>query len=43
MRSAAHDFCGHKAIVREDVSTADVLKVAEAFERWIVKGGDQSA
>jgi len=32
---AAATFCGGKAL-NTDVKTADVLKVAEAFERWIL-------
>lgn len=36
---AAATFCGGKALNTE-VSTADLLKVAEALERWVVKGGE---
>jgi hypothetical protein len=32
---AAATFCGHYATVHEDVKSTDVLKVAEAFERWV--------
>jgi hypothetical protein len=39
---AAADFCGGKAFSTE-VSTADVLKVAEAFERWVTRGGEPIA
>lgn len=34
---AAATFCGHYATVHEDVKSTDVLKVAEAFERWVTK------
>jgi hypothetical protein len=37
---AAATFCGGKALNTE-VSTQDVLKIAEAFERWVLKGGEQ--
>ena len=33
---AAATFCGGKALSTE-VSTADVLKVAAAFERWLLR------
>jgi hypothetical protein len=39
---AAADFCDGKAFSTE-VSTADVLKVAEAFERWVTRGGEPTA
>jgi hypothetical protein len=35
---AAATFAGGKALSME-VSTADVLKVAAAFERWLLEGG----
>ena len=35
---AAATFAGGKALSME-VSTADVLKVAAAFERWLPEGG----
>jgi hypothetical protein len=35
---AAATFAGGKAFSME-VSTADVLKVAVAFERWLLEGG----
>ena len=35
---AAATFAGGKAL-NMDVSTADVLKVAAAFERWLLEGG----
>ncbi len=34
LRSAAI-FVGHYATVHEEVGTADVLSIAEAFERWL--------
>ncbi|MBV9581455.1 MAG: hypothetical protein JO057_22995 [Chloroflexi bacterium] len=37
---AAAVFCGHKATMVENVGTAEVLRVAEAFEAWALKGGD---
>ena len=33
---AAATFCGGKAI-SNDVSSADVLKIAAAFERWLLE------
>lgn len=38
---AAATFCGGKALNTE-VSTQDVLKVATAFERWVMRGGEQA-
>ena len=32
---AAATFCGHCATVHEDVKSAGMLKIAEAFERWV--------
>jgi hypothetical protein len=34
---AAAIFCGHYATMHEDVKSADVLKIAEAFERWVLE------
>jgi hypothetical protein len=39
---AAATFCAGKALNTE-VSTADVLKVATAFEKWVTKGADEQA
>ena len=40
---AAASFTAGRSIAGQDVSSADVVKVAEAFERWVLKGGEQSA
>ena len=33
---AAATFCGHYSSVHEEVRSSDVLKIAEAFERWVL-------
>jgi hypothetical protein len=39
---AAASFAAGRAIAGQNVTSADVLKVAEAFERWVTKGGEQA-
>jgi hypothetical protein len=41
--NAAATFCGHYATVHEDVKSADVLKIAEAFERWVLASDSEPA
>ena len=41
--NAAATFCGHYATVHEDVKSADVLKIAEAFERWVLAPDSEPA
>src|SRR5437868_1880314 len=40
---AAASFASGRVIAGQDVSSKDVLAVAEAFERWVLKGGEQTA
>ena len=35
--NAAATFCGHYSTVHEEVRSNDVLKIAEAFERWVLE------
>jgi hypothetical protein len=39
---AAATFASGRAIAGQDVSSSDVIKVAEAFEKWVLKGGERT-
>jgi hypothetical protein len=36
---AAATFAARRCLGGNDVKSADVLKIAEAFEQWVLKGG----
>ena len=37
---AAATFCGHYATMHEEVKSTDVLRIAELFERWLLRETD---